>query len=528
VTNFDYTSRDYSSIQTDLLARASRVIPEWTSRDASDFGMVMVDLWSYMGDVLHYYVDRAAGESYLETATQRDSVLAIAALMDYLPNFRLSATGSVVIDITDSIATDSAPVLIPKNTRMIASPKNATASPIIFLTTANIAIKGSSSTPYVDPSTNETYITYVKSNDQITIPVIEGEVYEEFYSATGLPNQQIILSVPGVVNSSITVQVAEGSNSAYITYAPVERLIEATSSQKVYYTTVTAEDRTVVVFGNGINGIIPTTNAQVLVSYRRSRGAAGNVPAYSINGFESTILSNGSSLSGIIVVGNTSSTAGGSDSESMASMKANIPLSFRTQDRAVSVQDFRDLALKVSGVSKAVAVWDSVNSEVDLKVVGPQGDYGTRTLAQNSISVDTALTASVSDYLAPRAVVGVNYNIAGSVSLQSVKVTTSINVLDGYVRQRVESAVRDTILELFTFDNVSFGQSVSLGELYRAILGVAGVDYATVTRFTTGTTTVIDGNSSFQGVTANASSLLYIAFDSYPSISSTGGITGTV
>lgn len=528
MTNFDYTSRDYSSIQTDLLARAARIIPEWTSRDTSDFGVMLVDLWAYMGDVLHYYVDRAAGESYLETATQRDSVLAIAALMDYIPNHRSSAIGSVVVDITNSIATDSSPVLIPKNTRMVASPKNATASPVVFLTTSNIAIKGSSSTPYVDPDTGETYITYVKADDQIAIPVIEGERYEEFYSATGFPNQQVVLAVPGVVNSSITVQVAEGPNSSYVTYAPLERLIEATSSQKVFYTTVTADDRTVVVFGNGINGIIPTTNAQILVSYRRSRGAAGNLPAYSINAFESTVLSNGSSLSGITVVGNTSSTAGGSDSESMASMKANIPLSFRTQDRAVSVQDFRDLALKVSGVSKAVAVWDTTNSEVDLTVVGPQGDYGTRTLSQDTITVDTALTLAVNNYLAPRTVVGVDYNIAGSVSLQSVKVTTSIHVLDGYVRQRVESAVRDTILELFTFDNVSFGQSVSLGELYRAILGVSGVDYATVTRFTTGTTNVIDGSSSFQGVTANPSSLLYIAFDSYPSISSTGGITGTV
>lgn len=528
MTNFDYTSRDFASIQGDLLARAARVIPQWTSRDASDFGMVLVDLWSYMGDVLHYYVDRAAGEAYLETATQRDSVLAIAALMDYLPNYRLSANGQVVVDISDSIATDASPVLIPRNTRMLATPKNATASSVIFLTTANIAIKGSNTTPYVDPVTNETYITYVKADDQITIPVIEGERYEEFYSASGLPNQQIVLSVPGVVNSSITVQVAEGPDSAYVTYAPVDRLVEATSSQKVYYTTVTAEDRTVVVFGNGVNGIIPTTNAQVLVSYRRSRGAAGNLPAYSITGFEGTILSNGSSLSGIRVIGNTSATSGGSDSESMASMKVNIPLSFRTQDRAVSVQDFRDLSLKVSGVAKAVAIWDTTNSEVDLKIVGPQGDYGTRTLSQNSITIDTALSLAVNEYLAPRAVVGVNYNIAGSVSLQSVKITTSINVLDGYVRQRVESAVRDAILGLFTFDNVSFGQSVSLGELYRTILGVDGVDYATVTRFTTGTTNVIDGNSSFQGVTASPSSLLYIAFDSYPSISSTGGITGTV
>ena len=86
MSNYDYTSRDYTSIQKDLLDRATRVLPDWTSRDASDFGMVFVDLWAYMGDILHYYVDRAAGEANLTTATQRESVLAIAALMDYIPS----------------------------------------------------------------------------------------------------------------------------------------------------------------------------------------------------------------------------------------------------------------------------------------------------------------------------------------------------------------------------------------------------------------------------------------------------------
>ena len=60
---FDYTSRDYNSIRADLLARASEVLPEWTSRDSSDFGILFVDLVAYMGDIFHYYLDEAAKES---------------------------------------------------------------------------------------------------------------------------------------------------------------------------------------------------------------------------------------------------------------------------------------------------------------------------------------------------------------------------------------------------------------------------------------------------------------------------------
>ena len=101
--SFDYTSRDYLSIRQDLFDRASAFVPEWTARNPSDFGVLMVDLMAYVGDILHYYVDRAAAETYLNTATQKSSVLAIANLLDYRPLFQTSSEGTVTLTATDSI-----------------------------------------------------------------------------------------------------------------------------------------------------------------------------------------------------------------------------------------------------------------------------------------------------------------------------------------------------------------------------------------------------------------------------------------
>lgn len=525
MTVFDYTSRDYASIQSDLLLRAESVLPSWTSRDASDFGVLMVDLWAYMGDMLHYYVDRAAGESRIETATQRDSILSIASLLDYIPTGRYPSRGTISLDITNSVGTDASPVVIPKYTRFVATPKVDNASQVVFTLNNAIAIN-SSGTAYVDPVTYETYTTYAKSVGVISgIAVTEGERFEEYYNSSGLSSQQVVLANTGIVPESVEVYVAEGSGGAYILYSQVDRLITATSTQRSYFTLPTADDRLIVNFGNGVNGTIPMTNAQIKVLYRRSRGDAGNLPPYSITGFESTILSNGASLSGITVVGNTSSTAGGSNSESMASMKANIPLSFRTQDRAVSLQDYKDLALRVVGTIKATSILNS--GTVNVIVVGPQGDYSSRSLAQNSISADTALEDAVEVYLSERSIVGVAYTVSSSVTLQSVKVTVAVNVLDGYIQENVATNVNTAITDLFTFDKVSFGGTVSLGELYRTILAVKGVDYATVSRFTTGSgSTTIDG-TTHKGVTANTTSLLYIATDALPVIATTGGIVGS-
>ena len=111
MSQFDYTSRDYLSIRQDLLSRAADLIPEWTSRAPSDFGVMLVDLWSYTGDILHYYIDKAAAETYLGTATRTESVLAIANLLDYRPLFQTAAEGTVVVGATNSNHSDT--IVIP-------------------------------------------------------------------------------------------------------------------------------------------------------------------------------------------------------------------------------------------------------------------------------------------------------------------------------------------------------------------------------------------------------------------------------
>ena len=528
MTTFDYTSRDYTSIQNDLLERASVVIPSWTSRDPSDFGMVMVDLWAYMGDVLHYYVDRAAGESNLATATQRESVLSIANLLDYIPSGRIPARGSVYVDASQSAATDASPIILPKYWRFTATPKVSSASSLIFTLDFPVAFNETGAA-YTD-SNNVTYATYAKGTTAgtgVALNVTEGERYTEYFSATGSVGQRIKLANTGIANYSLAVDVAEGVGGAYVEYTYVDRLLDAVSSSNVYTTQYTSDDYLYVYFGNGVNGNIPIPNAQIRISYRRSRGSAGNLSAKSITAFDSTILPSGTSLTGVVVVGNATATTGGSDAESMMSMKVNIPLAYRTQDRAVSLQDYKDLALRVPGVVKAQSKLSG--SAVVVSVLPLQGDYASRVLAANSIDLTTnSVVTDVNTYLSTRTVAGVSYSVATSVTLTPAYITINMAVLGGYVRETVVSAVKTAILDLFSFENVEFGGSVSLGALYRTILAVEGVDYTQVTRFnTTGTASNIASSGTFSGISATVDTLLFIPFDHQPSITATGGIVAS-
>ena len=567
MTTFDYTSRDYFSIKQDLLARAENILPEWTSRDSSDFGMMLVDLWAYMGDVLHYYVDRAAREAFLNTATQRESIMAIASLLDYIPSGRRPATATITLNASNSVATDANPILIPQNTRFVAQPLLETADPVIFTSNAPIGFNTTGASV-------EGYTMYPKSTP-VSLVLTEGEVFAESFTSNGQISQRFTLAVTGVVETSVTVTVAEGTGGADVQYARIPRFIDAVNSDRVFITQLFSDDSVTVVFGNNVYGKIPTTNALVSIEYRRSRGAAGNVDVGAITEFETLTNVYGPPYDGIVITPNTVRALGGVDSESITSLQVNIPASFRSQDRAVSIQDYEDLVLRVPGIVKTkseaitgtiakignitnkslsasvatlttsanhgltvgetIAVFN-VDDTFDGTYVVKTGSTGSTLLydlaadnvASASVSssatyrnaqvkiyaltdqslydgtsasptvsplyLDSSYRDSIYEYLTPRELVGVNSVVMPSVSLDSVSIEVTVAVLQNFVQDAVKSDVESTIKNLFSFDFATFGQTMTLGYLYRNILEVTGVDYVTVNRFSTVATTgdVID------------------------------------
>ena len=522
---FDYTSRDYNTIRDDLTTRMVRQLPEWTTTDPADFVAMLIDLWSYMGDVLHYYVDRAAGEAFIGTATQRESVLAIANLFDYIPNGRTSSRATVNLKIGSATATDASPILIPAGTQFSASPLFEGTSKVVFVSENNVGFNttgGGASYSY----NNVVYTMYSTSASAgAPVSVIEGEPKTDTFTATTYTAQTFTLTNKGVVPSSVVVSTNEGSGGSSVVYKYVSRLLSNTGSQNIYTLETDADGYVTVVFGNGINGHVPVPNSKITVNYRKGRGTAGNVVANAISSFTNS-LGLGPNLvqrNGLTIVPNSSPAIGGSDEEPLSSMKLNIPLAFRTQDRAVSLQDYKDLLLTVPGVARATAKVD-VSNVVQIYAVSEQGNYG----ASATINMSPYLEESITNFLEPRKLVGVTDNINTTISLTTVYITLKIYVRPGYVQDTVKGTVVTAVKELFSFANTQFGGSVSIGELYRTCMDITGVDYVVVTQFTTtGSAGVIDGDGvldAFVGVTADDDSMLVLLNAIPPVITATGGI----
>lgn len=93
-TNVKYTSKDFSSIKADLIEYTKSYFPD-TYKDFNETspGMMLIELSSYVGDVLSYYIDYNYKESLLSTATEKRNVRRLAEFLGYkTPN----KTASVV------------------------------------------------------------------------------------------------------------------------------------------------------------------------------------------------------------------------------------------------------------------------------------------------------------------------------------------------------------------------------------------------------------------------------------------------
>jgi hypothetical protein len=84
-----------------LLARLALVAGLHTRED-DDFSIALLDAWAVVADVLTFYQERIASESYLRTATERRSILELARLIGYEPRPGVAASAYLAFTLEDA------------------------------------------------------------------------------------------------------------------------------------------------------------------------------------------------------------------------------------------------------------------------------------------------------------------------------------------------------------------------------------------------------------------------------------------
>jgi hypothetical protein len=197
----DYTSRDYYSIREQLIKRIQDRIPDWAASDPADFGVALVEAFAYMGDLMSYYIDRNVNESFIATATQRDSVVNIAQAYGYIPTGYRQAF--VTLTFTNSSATDV--ITIPAGTVINGDVISGdTVNTVYFTTDADVILD-----PDVD---NGTGTMTAREGRSVTLVAPDyTNIYGELVGTSdGTPNQSFALGESPSVDGSLSVYVQGG------------------------------------------------------------------------------------------------------------------------------------------------------------------------------------------------------------------------------------------------------------------------------------------------------------------------------
>lgn len=498
----DYTSRDYDALREELTARIQARIPEWAASESSDFGVVLVEAFAYLGDVANYYIDRIANESFLSTATQRESILAIAETYGYVPSGYKNANVKVTFYNNSASA-----VTVPAETRVSGEvTANDTVETIVFTTTQELIVP-----PFANSARGEAEV----SAYQGIVNTVEAQnVYGILLGASDAePSQAFVLDEVPVVIDSVEIYIEGGT--AWKKWERVQHLIDYSANDAVFTTRLTDDNEVIVMFGDGISGAIPVYQAAIRAKYVVGGGIEGNIPSgilldiARVPGLSATQVS---ALNGVLDVANLAGAKGGNEPESNDSIRYGAPLYLRAQNRAVTLDDFENLALSVENCGKARAVGTSATA-VTL-YVAPYRDFSdfdatpgveiisnvaTATLEWNS------LKTSVELFLADKLLVGTTVSI-----FKPVYVPVTMNIQ--YTRTPelsatvVEKAIKEAIVENFSYNFVDFEQELTVQNVESLLINVPGVKFAKCRfLFKTG------GTPSLSAVTALANEILTFA-----------------
>lgn len=436
----DYSSRDWVSLRADLIAAKRQRMPEWRSESPNDFGIVLIELFAYVGDMLSFYADRIANEAYLDTAVLRSSVFSLARMLDYRPTGQVAATTTLQFTTPDSAGS----VTIPAGTRVQTVPA-VNESPVVFETDTALTIVGGGGT----------HTGTVAATQGVTV------TSEAVGFSDGTQYQRFALFNSPVIDGSQIVSVAGFQWTFY------DHLLDAGPNDTAYTIAMDEGGITWIEFGDDVNGRIPVPGAAITVTYRTGAGRAGNVGAGTLTQLTSAVVVAGVTQP-IQTVTNPTAGVGGADPESLDSIRINAPRSLAAINRAVTTDDYAALARRVGGVGKAKAT-ATVPGTVTL-YVAPTNSPGV-----SSAAVKTA----VANYLEPRKMIGATVTITDPAYV-NVDVTVDINVLPTYRRSVVINEVTKNLTAVFDYDRVDFGSRVTLSAVYRAMNETEGVDYGFV------------------------------------------------
>jgi predicted phage baseplate assembly protein len=251
-------------------------------------------------------------------------------------------------------------------------------------------------------------------------------------------------------------------------------------------------------FGDGLNGLIPPLGIGNirLTYYRSGGGSAGNKPVGAVSQLQAA-------LPFIDKVTNHEPAIGGSDAESLDELRKRGPKSLRHRYRAVTKEDFEDLAMMASTeVARALCIplldvagnpLEVVDTEAEEKNgAGRVGVIVVPHSRDRKPTPDRELLRQVQDYLAQHAIATARLSVAGPLYLSlNVNIEVAMATLSavGSIEARLQKKLESFLHPLTGGQEGSgwpFGEEPQVSDIYRLISEIREIDHVSALTVTLG------------------------------------------
>ena len=327
----NFTNLDFEDVKT-TLKEYLKSNSNFTDYDFEGSNLsTILDVLAYNTYITSYNANMVANEVFIDTATLRENVVALARNVGYTPRSRKASTSAISFSV-------NATNITPKPASITLRKGTVAASKGVF---------GSSGGSFciLDDITVPVINGVAAFNE---IPIYEGTVVEKnfTYSARN-PQQKFILPNVGIDTDLIRVGVKNSASStATVKYSLQDNLFYVGSDSKIYFLQEVADERYEIFFGDGVFGKKLDDQNYVTVTYLVTNGDAGNgISSFAFNG-RLTYVRDGSEYtvtSGISLVIPEYRSRGGSAIEEVESVRKFAPKIYATQNRAVTADDYETL-----------------------------------------------------------------------------------------------------------------------------------------------------------------------------------------
>ena len=298
----------------------------------------LIDTLAYNTYYTAFNTNMVVNELFIDSATLRDNVVAIAKQLGYRPKSATSPTAYISFTVTYSNPTTDTELLLKKGTGFIASYDNTIYQYVVL---DDVKAQVSNNTAFFE-----------------NVEVREGtQLVNTFTVNTSLKSQRFILDNRNIDTNTIRVKVFPTGGSFSEPWLVSDNIIGVDGNSKIFFLDEIEDERYELLFGDGVLGKKLENGARIEVSYLSTSGPESNgVRTFVFSGVLET--PQGVSPNAFnVTINSTVAAAGGEDIETTAKIKYTAPKAYGTQDRAVTADDYGAIVRKIYPATSDIIIF---------------------------------------------------------------------------------------------------------------------------------------------------------------------------